>query len=882
MFNGGVLILGAGRNAVRFASPWIDYNHLTPMPLQTGARLGPYQILAPLGAGGMGEVYRARDTKLNRDVAIKVLPAHLAGDPAALARFEREAQAVAALTHPNILALHDFGSDHGVSYAVTELLDGETLRGRMGSAAVPVRKAIEYGVQIVRGLAAAHQKGIIHRDLKPENVFVTRDGQVKILDFGLAKDAGAAAVPGETQLAPATEPGTVMGTVGYMSPEQVRGQSVDQRTDIFSFGAVFYEMLTGRRAFRGDSHVETMNAILKEDPPEFGDAGAGIPASLDRIVRRCLEKQPEERFHSAHDLGIALETVSGSSSSSTASLGVPALAEKKRRLMPAIVAVLVIGVGLAAYVAGRWSRPAGGPAPAFERLTFRRGPIFSADLAPDGNTIVYSAAWDGPLEMYSTRPGSPESLKLPFSNANVVSISASGELAIVMNRRALRAYAQVGTLARAPLSGGASRAILEDVQDADWLPDGSSLVVSRFANGRYQLEFPIGTVVYTTGGWISHPRVSPDGATVAFLDHPILGDDRGSAAIVDRAGKARILSAEYESTQGLAWSPSGREIWFTGAEKGSARALQAVTTSGVLRTVFGTPGTLTIGDIGKDGSVLLSHDNGRRGIIGLAAGESKERDLSWLDWSQPLDLSADGQTLLISEQGDGGGPGYSVYLRKMDGSPAVRLGSGDAQALSPDGKWVLAQRLDPSPAQLLVLATGAGDARPVTHDDLTHLQARFMPDGKRMIFVGFAPGRQPRTYVQDLGGGGPKPVTPEGVTGLLVSPDGSLLIARRQLYPIAGGDPRPIAGLDPTDGIIRWTPDGRGLYLRRLLASRAVQITRFDLATGTRTPVREIQPLPEAAGMGGIGQLLLSPDAKAYVYGYGVTMSGLYLVKNLR
>jgi len=855
------------------------------MPIQTGARLGPYQILAPLGAGGMGEVYHARDTKLNRDVAVKVLPAHLASDPAALARFEREAQAVAALTHPNILAIHDFGSDQGVSYAVTELLEGDTLRARMGASPVPVRKAVDYGVQIVRGIAAAHQRGIIHRDLKPENVFVTRDGQVKILDFGLAKAGDAAAVQGETQLAAATEPGMVMGTVGYMSPEQVRGLPVDPRTDIFSFGAVLYEMLTGRRAFRGDSHVETMNAILKEDPPEFAEVSAGIPAALDRIVRRCLEKQPEERFHSAHDLGIALETVSGSSSSSAASLGVQAVPAKKRRLMPAVTAfgaLSVVAVGLAAYVAGRQSGTASGSAPAFERLTFRRGPIFSAKLAADGNTIVYSAAWDGPLEMYSTRLGSPESLQLPFSNADVVSISATGELAIVTNRRSVSAYSRVGTLARAPLSGGASRAILEDVQDADWLPDGSSLVAARFINGRYQLEFPIGTVVYATGGWISHPRVSPDGGMVAFLDHPILGDDRGSAAVVDRAGKVRTLASGYDSTQGLAWSPTGKEIWFTGAERGSARALQAVTPSGVLRTVFRTPGNLTLGDVGKDGTVLLAHDNGRRGIIGLAAGESKERDLSWLDWSQPLDLSDDGKTLLISEQGDGGGPGYSVYLRKMDGSPAVRLGSGNAQALSPDGKWVLALRLDPAPAQLVILPTGAGDARPVTSDEITHQQARFMPDGKRILYVGFAPGRQARTYVQDLAGGSPKPVTPEGAVGLRISPDGTLVIARRQIHPIAGGDSRPITGLEPTDGIIRWTSDGRSLYVRRLLDSRAVQIVRLDLATGKRTPVREVQPLPESAGMGGIGQLLLSPDASAYVYGYGVTMSGLYLVKNLK
>jgi tRNA A-37 threonylcarbamoyl transferase component Bud32/dipeptidyl aminopeptidase/acylaminoacyl peptidase len=857
------------------------------MALQAGVRLGPYQILAPIGAGGMGEVYKARDTKLNRDVAIKVLPEVLAKDPAALARFEREAQAVAALSHSNILAIHDFGSDAGVSYAVTELLDGETLRARMDMGPMPVRKAVEYGVQIVRGLAAAHQKGIVHRDLKPENIFLTKDGHVKILDFGLAKAAGTTTTPGETQLA-GTEPGTVMGTVGYMSPEQVRGLAVDQRTDIFSFGAVFYEMLSGRRAFKGDSSVETMNAILKEDPPEFVEIASGVPTALDRIVRRCLEKQPDERFHSAHDLGLALETVSTSSSASSASLGLPAMATSKGRrpsvaMVGAVGAVVATALVAAAYVAGRQLGTAGATAPEFARLTFRRGPIFSAKLAPDGNTIVYSAAWDGTRELFSTRPGSPESLQLPFAHADVESISSSGELAIIMNRRFLNAYSQVGTLARAPLSGGASRAILEDVQDADWLPDGSTLAVSRFTNGRYQLEFPVGKVVYSTGGWISHLRVSPDGQMVAFLDHPIFGDDRGSAAVVDRAGTKRTLTGEYESTQGLAWLPSGQEIWFTGAERGSARALLAVTLSAVVRIVDRTPGTLTLGDIGKDGAVLLVQDNGRRGIIGLGAGETHERDLSWLDWSQPLALTDDGKTLLISEQGDGGGPGYSVYLRKTDGSPAVRLGGGDAQGLSPDGQWVLALRLNPAPAQLILLPTGAGDAKVVTNDAITHLAGRFLPDGKRIVFVGFATGRQPRIYIQDLEGGTAKPVTPEGVaSSVAVSPDGREIVAQRKLYPIAGGDPRPITGLDPLDSIVRWTTDGRGLYVRRTLDTRAVEVARFDLATGKRTPIRQITPLPEAAGMGGIGQLLITPEASGYVYGYGITMSDLYLVKGLR
>ena len=470
------------------------------MPLAPGTKLGAYEILGPLGAGGMGEVYRARDTRLNRDVAVKVLSEHLSADPSALQRFEREAQAVAALSHPNILAIHDFGEAQGVLYAVSELLEGETLRARLAEGALPVRKAVEFGVQIVRGIAAAHERGIVHRDLKPENIFLTKDGAVKILDFGLAKAVEPPTALRETQLAADTTPGTVLGTVGYMSPEQVRGLPVDQRTDIFSFGAVLYEMVTGQRAFRGASHVETMNAILKEDPPEFATVNPALPSSLDRIVRRCLEKQPAERFHSAHDLAIALEAIAGSSqpSGSAATLGA-ATRPGRRAFGPLAVAAVLAVVAVGAFEAARLtSGPAASTPPLFRRLTFRRGPIFSARLAPDAATIVYSGAFDGfDSQLYATRRDSPDSLPLPYTRTDVVAISSKGEMAVVANRRQIYAWVRPGTLARAPLSGGTSRDVLEHVQDADWLPDGSNLVVTHLVDGRFRLEFPdLDKVVY--------------------------------------------------------------------------------------------------------------------------------------------------------------------------------------------------------------------------------------------------------------------------------------------------------------------------------------------------------------------------------------------------
>jgi len=841
----------------------------------------------------MGEVYRARDAKLNREVAIKVLPERLAQDPAALARFEREAQAVAALSHPNILAIHDFGSENGVVYAVTELLDGEVLRARLADGALPSRKAVDYGVHIANGIAAAHERGIIHRDLKPENIFITKAGVVKILDFGLAKAVTDPSNPNETKIADTT-PGMVLGTVGYMSPEQVRGQTVDHRSDIFSFGAVFYEMLTGRRPFRGDSHVETMNAILKEDPPEFSELNANLPGSLERIIRRCLEKQPEDRFHSAHDLAISLEALSGATNQSSTSIGAipghdPGLHRSK--LTPAIAAAAVVVVGAAAFFAGR---AMSGSAPAqnieMQRLTYRRGPIQAGRVSRDGQTFVYSAVWEGsPLQIYSVRTDSPESQALQYKNADAVSVSSTGELAILHDRENLNAYARVGTLARGSMSGAAMRDILESVQDADWMPNGTELAVSRVVDRKYQLEFPIGKIVYKTGGWISHLRVSPDGQRVAFLDQPVLGDDRGTAAIIDASGKKTTMDVQCSSTQGIAWTPSGNEVWFTCASQGAERAILAGSLDGRVRTVYRVPGTLFLLDIGKDSTVLLSRDNTRFGVRGRAPGEKEERDLSWLDWGQIAQLSEDGRTLLFTEQSEGGGSGYSLYIRRTDGSPAIRLGTGNAMSLSNDGKWVIAQDLATSPSQLVIMPTGAGQPRKLTNDDIEHVTARFLPDGKRFVFVGFKPGKPQRGWIQSIDGGEAVPFLAEGTRSGGVFSSGTRVYARapdgtRMIYPIdpKDGPPVPIRGLESADLIIRATGDDRGLFIRRVAANGNHDVFRLDLTTGTRTGMYTVVAPPDTLSLGGIGYMQLSADGQAYVFGYGVAQSDLYLVKGLR
>ena len=399
------------------------------MTLQKGARLGAYEIRGPLGAGGMGEVYRAWDERLGREVALKVLPQSVAGDPERLHRFEQEARAAGALNHPNILAVYDAGSHESLPYIVSELLEGETLRERIRSGALTPRKAVEHAIQIAHGLAAAHQRGIVHRDLKPENVFVTRDGQVKILDFGLAKLREASASDPEHETATQdTRPGVIMGTIPYMSPEQLRGLPANARSDIFALGSVLYEMLALRRPFTGETTAQIEAAILREEPPELPTT-RGIPTALDRIVRRCLEKKPEDRFETAQDVAFALEAVGTTTSSSALPNAEP---RGGWRATLAFLPPLLLGSLVTALLFAALRSPA--PPPSYTQLTFRRGAILSARFSHDGQTVVYSAAWEGqPAQVYTTRIGSRETRSLDLEGV-VLAVSSKDEVAVKRGR----------------------------------------------------------------------------------------------------------------------------------------------------------------------------------------------------------------------------------------------------------------------------------------------------------------------------------------------------------------------------------------------------------------------------------------------------------------
>ena len=854
--------------------------------LAPGTMLGPYKILTAIGAGGMGEVYRAQDTRLGRDVAVKVLTRNLSTDGDALRRFEQEARAAGMLNHPNILAIYDIGDEGGLHYIVSELLEGESLRARIRQSAIPPRKALDYAAQIARGLAAAHERNIVHRDLKPENLFITRDGHVKILDFGLAKLAGPRlpnATPGNelelTLPVTPTEPGRMMGTVGYMAPEQVRGGSGDNRSDIFAFGVILYEMLAGVPAFRGDSPIETLNLILKNDPPDFIELNVRVPGALDRVVRHCLEKNPDERFQSARDLAFDLGSLSGLTSQAISFY--PNWRIRKRDVVkPLAIGLAVLAAVALAYLIGQ--RRGTQPPPSYTRLTFRSGTIFNARFSPDGQTVFYGARWSGqPMSIFSVRADSPESRDLQLgADTDILAVSRTGQLAISLRRHPIGYVRESGTLAQVPIAGGAPRAILDDVEFADWSPDGR-LAVVRTIGGRCRLEFPIGNVLYDTVGWISHPRFNPAGDAIALLDHPFLNDDRGSVVLVTLAGKShRALTKESESVEGLAWTPDGKEIIFSAEEGKTARAIAAVTLRGKQRLIAASAGPLWLHDVAPDGRALVSREIVRAGIAGIR-GNGAPIDLSWFDYSVVRDLSADGRTIIFSESGEAGGAIFGVYLRGTDGSPAVRLGDGTSEALSPDGKWVLSIPRNRKPAQIITLPTGTGQPRQITHDRINHHNARWFPDGSRILFQGNEEGQSPRLWIQALDGSAPRAITPENVSGYQVTPDGRFVLGRAPdrnfyFYPIAGGAPVPVPALKRGDVPTRFSPDGRALFVATFGKIPAM-LYKVDLTTGARKLWREAMPA-DPAGLINVGPILVTPDGTTTVYSYTRLLSDLYIV----
>ncbi|MDQ6891755.1 MAG: protein kinase [Acidobacteriota bacterium] len=859
------------------------------MTVAPGTRLGPYEILSPLGAGGMGEVYRARDARLERDAAVKVLPEALASNAERLKRFEKEARSASALNHPNIVTVYDIGTTDGVSWIAMERVDGETLRKLAAAGPLPLKKLLAYGTQIAEGLAKAHATGIVHRDLKPENVMVTREGTVKILDFGLAKltapSPDSAELTNSPTMSIGTEAGVVVGTVGYMSPEQATGSAVDFRSDQFSFGSILYEMATGNRAFSRGSAPETMTAIIRDEPEPLATAAPSTPVPFRWIVERCLAKDTEERYAStkdlARDLGRLREGFSEGSLSGAVPAAAPA-APRRRRLGLALAAVIVAVAAAAGALAMR--RPRAGP-PLYRPVSFHRGSLGVARFAPDGKTILYTAAWQGHApQLYSTRLDSTESTALPLPSANLLSISSGGKLAIlVLHGNDPAAIAEVSLAGGAPRELVASdppEALMFAQGSADWTPEGERLAVVRDG----ALEFPVGKVlVPATEGQVVGFRFSPDGSRIAYSLGK--GPSDWDVGVVDLAGKRKTLVTGWEFISSVAWHPVTGEIWFSGRNRSAnigVVELHAVTLSGEQRVVGRTPQLLIVQDIARDGRVLARSDDWPETMICMPPGGSRELDLTWLDFSQDVTISRDGQDVLFMEGGAGAGATGGVYIRKTDGSTAaVRLGDGwDAQDLSADKKWVVQIQSD----RVTLLPVGPGEKKTLQDPNFRYVRAAWFPDGKRLLLLAAEKGHGKRLYVRDLGAGPPRPFTPEGVHAPHLLPDGTRVLAmdgkeNRVIYPVDGSEPRPVPGIEAGESILGFDEKGETAWVGHGMIP--VRIDRLDLATGKRSVLREIA-LADPTGVETIQTTHVSSDGRAYCYSFMRSLSRLYVIEGLR
>ena len=846
----------------------------------TGRDLGHYRIEVQLGAGGMGAVYRAADLRNGQLVALKTLLASRLNDAEQRRRFQQEARLASSLKHPNIVAIHEIGSVHldgeCVDFIAMELVDGYTLDSLASERPLQQAQAIDYGIQLASGLAAAHAANVVHRDLKPSNIMVTRDGVVKILDFGLAKwtdpiQPDAYSDTRSVQMG-LTMAGTIMGSVAYMSPEQAEGKALDTRTDIFSFGSVLYRIAAGREPFTGTSQVATLSAVLLKEPEPLTDLAPNIDPRFESIIRKCLRKDPARRWQSVADLGLSLMELRDDLSQPRAApiAAQPAAASTRRQWLTA-GAGLLAGLIPAAYFATRRPVPA-----TFQRLTFRRGDVSSALFAPRGE-VVYTAHWDGsPQSTFSSLPGSREARDLGLPSGRVLSLNAKGEALMLLGE------GEAGMLIKIDLGGGAPRPVLDNVFGAVWGPDGKSIAVVRAVDNVNRLEYPIGNVLYQQEGRpFAHVRINPIDGAVAFFDFDNEVGDY-DLKTVDSSKQVKLLSRGWRTVGRLCWSPDGKEVWISAGRPGETPLLTAVSREGKERTLAQLPGFMVLHDVASDGSLLLAGVRSKVAIGAVGSASKNELDLSWFDASLIYDIADDGQKVLFVELAYGEGRNAAIYLRKTDGSPAVKIGYGNRPALSPDGKQVVCIFRQDKNSILKILATGAGEDQLLSTDGMKYDNAEWFPDQRRLLVTGSAQGKPLRTYWRPIDGNQLHPITPPGVHAHKVSPDGRWAVgvvgSRFRMFPTDGGEARDLAPALPGDQALRWNVNGSGFYVARP-RSGAVDVDLIQVATQQRRKVREIRFPEEGAEY---YTVVISPDARFYALSYQKDLAELYIARGIR
>ncbi|MEE8217636.1 MAG: protein kinase [Vicinamibacteria bacterium] len=889
------------------------------MNLEPGTRLGPYEIVSQIGQGGMGVVFKARDSRLDRDVAVKVLPRNLAEDPDALARFEREAKAVAKLSHPNILAIHDFGREEGSVYAAMELLKGETLRQRLQQGALPARKAAEFALQIVHGLAAAHDKGITHRDLKPENIFLPEGGTgtLKILDFGLARlEPVAAEGKDMATVSLSTEPGRVMGSVGYMAPEQVRGHPVDPRTDIFAFGAVLYEMLTGKRAFQAESPVETLNVILKEDPPSIFESTRNVSPGLERIVHRCLEKRPEDRPRTAHDLAIALDAISTGSTRTwdTSAAAAAATTAADRRTLVERTGLVALGAALmlgAVALYGLLNPPEAPVVPVYRWMSFS-GRDSSPAISPDGRTVAFSSNRDGRPRIWLKQVTGEAEAPLTSGPDDFPRFSPDGTTILFT-----RPDGESTSLFRVAVLGGEARRLVEDATEGDWSPDGKSVAFLRLRseNGKTVSSVSVALAdgsdareVASVPAGLRAPRWSPDGRTLAMVTSSgsLLAGAHQPVVLVDlESGETRAIPAPdaRRALSAAAWTAGGELVYLqaesvAGAAGSPGRLVFQDAVSGKVRTRLWSPSTAQVLDVLGDGRVVFDTRSPRQNLREAVLGPGGAANGRWLSRGESTDrqpvYSPDGDTVAFSSNRGGGMNLWTVStssgrLRRLTNSHL----NWDPGFLR-DGRIIWSSNRSGN-YEIWIAASDGSATRKVTQDGGNAENPTATPDGQWIVYSSGNPEKAGLWKIRPDGSEAThlfegRATIPE------VSPDGRHAVfrsftgkypARLRVARLEDGELEEFEILVDAHrrttlslGRPRWLPDGSAIAFVGQDESGAIGIYAQDFVPGrdtsaTRRPIAGFDPDVAAESFG------IAPDGSRLVIAGWVQLFSLMEAEGL-